>query len=65
MISMMMARVGSSGTGSGQEEVELRDNIRFSQGKLPVEDVEEFPFYAADIAFAKYSGPCRPIDVLR
>lgn len=61
----MMVCVESGGTGGSQEEVMLRDNIGLPHGKLPVEDVEEFPFYAADITFAKHSGPCRPIGVLR
>jgi len=62
---MMMVCVESSGASGGQEEVMLCDNIGLSHGKLPVEDVEEFPFYAADITFAKHSGPCRPIGILR
>ena len=62
---MMVVCVGSSGSSGGQEELVLCDNIGLSQGKLPVEDIEEFPFYATDISFAKHSGPCRPIGILR
>ena len=43
----------------------LRNNVGISQGKLPVEDVEEFPFHTADIALSKHPGPCGPISILR
>lgn len=61
----MMVYVGLCGTCGGQEEVVLRNDIGLSQGKLPVEDFEEFPFYAADVASSKHSGPRRPMDILR
>lgn len=60
-----MVYVELGGTSGGQQEVVLCNDIGFSQGKLPVEDVEEFPFYAADIAFSEHSGPCGPIGILR
>lgn len=60
-----MVYVGLCGTCGGQEEVVLRNDIGLSQGKLPVEDFEEFPFYAADVASSKHSGPRRPMDILR
>ena len=62
---MMMVCVGLCGTRGSQEEVELRNDVGLSQGKLPVDDIEEFPFYTADIASPKHSGTCRPIGVLR
>ena len=62
---MVVVCVGSGGTGGGQEEVVLRNDFGFPQRKFPVEDIEEFPFYAADIAFSKHPGACSPIDILR
>ena len=53
------------GLGGSKEESELCDDVGLSQGKFPVDDIEEFSFHATDIAFAKQSGPGRPIGVLR
>lgn len=52
------------GLGGSKEESELCDDVGLSQGKLPVDDIEEFPLYAADIAFAEQSGPSCPIGIL-
>jgi len=60
----MIVYVGLGGAGGGEEEVVLRDDIGFAQGKLPIEDIEEFPFYAADVTFPKHPGPRCPIGVL-
>jgi hypothetical protein len=62
---MMTVRVGLGGSGGSGEEVVLRNNIGLPQGKVPVEDVEELPLYAADIAFSKHSGPRCPMGILR
>jgi hypothetical protein len=61
---MVMVYLGLVGTGGGQEESVLCNDIGFSQGKFPVEDIEEFPFYAADITPSKQPCPRRPIGVL-
>lgn len=60
-----MIRVGLGGMGGSKEESELCDDVGLSQGKLPVDDIEEFPLYAADITFAEQSGPRCPIGILR
>lgn len=62
---VVMVCVGLGGTGGGQEEVVLCDNIGLSQRKLPVEDIEELPFYTTDITFAEHSAPRCPIGILR
>ena len=61
----MMACMGLSETGGGKEEVVLCNDVRLLQGKFPVEDVEELPFYTTDITLAKQSGPCCPVGILR
>ena len=59
-----MVYVELGGASGGQEAV-LNNDIGLSQGEIPVEDVEEFPFYATDITFSKHSSPCCPIGILR
>jgi hypothetical protein len=38
-------------------------DIIFGDAQLEIENVEEFPFDSADIAFAKYTGAHSPVYV--
>lgn len=64
MMPVMLICVGPCEASGGEEEVVLRNYVGFAQGELPIEDIEEFPFYTADIALSKQSGPRRPIGIL-
>jgi hypothetical protein len=64
-VVVAVVSVGLGGVGGSKEESELCDDVGLPQGKLPVDDIEEFPFNATDITFAEQSGPSCPIGVLR
>ena len=62
---MMTICVTPRESSGSEEEVVLHNYVRFAEGELPVEDIDEFPFYTADIALSEQSGPSCPIDILR
>jgi hypothetical protein len=61
---MMTVWLGFGETGGGKEEIVLRGDVGLSQGEVPIEDVEEFPLYAADIAPSKHTGTRCPMSIL-
>jgi len=53
------------GCNNRHDGIIMRHDIIFGDAQLEIENVEEFAFDSADIAFAKYTGAHSPVYVFQ